>query len=239
MSINEEIRQLLEPDSIDYLGYADLAKYQNEIAECGGALVRNYKFGISIGIVLPSSIVDFLPDRFDNNVACAYKNHAYTIVNQRLNMIASKLSSYLNKLSYKTLPIAASETTNKAEAITTISHKMIAHIAGLGWIGKNCLLITPGHGPRVRFISLLTNAPVQAKDDQMIQKCNECMKCVEICPVQAIKGKNYKAGESRETRFEFGKCQEYFSKMKEQQTWDVCGMCLYVCPYGNSQKKAF
>jgi epoxyqueuosine reductase len=235
MNINEAIRQVLEPDCIDYLGYADLTKYQNQIAESGGDIVRNYKYGISIGIVLPDSIVDFLPQRFDNNVASAYKNHAYTIINQRLNTIASKLSSYLNRLNYKTLPIGASEITNQDDAIATISHKMIAHIAGLGWIGKNCLLITPEHGPRVRFISLLTNAPVIACDNQLKQRCNECMECVQICPVQALKGTNYEHGQKREARLNFRKCEDYFTKMKAQQTWDVCGMCLYVCPYGRSQ----
>ena len=235
MNVNTKIQRLLKPDCVDYIGYADLANYQKEIVEFGGDIVKNYKYGISIGIVLPNSIVDFLPNRFDENIACEYKNHSYNIINQRLNIIASKLSSYLNRLGYKALPIVAAERTNRDEAIPTISHKMIAHIAGLGWIGKNCLLITPEHGPRVRFISLLTNAPVKAKKNNLLQqKCNNCMECVNICPAHAIKGNNYKDGENRELRFEFIKCQEYFNQLKTKQTWDVCGMCLYACPYGKS-----
>jgi epoxyqueuosine reductase QueG len=156
-------------------------------------------------------------------------------MNQRLDLIASKLSSYLNGLGYRTLPIAAAERTNQEEAIPTVSHKMIAHMAGLGWIGKNCLLITPDHGPRVRFISVLTNAPIKTKNGKIEQQCDNCMECVKICPAHAIKGNNYKDGENREKRFDFMKCQEYFDALKESQIWDVCGMCLYACPYGKQE----
>ena len=114
---------------------------------------------------------------------------------------------------------------------------MIAHIAGLGWIGKNCLLITPEHGPRVRFVTALTNAPVRAINNPLEQRCNNCTECVKICPAQAIKGRNYQDGENREERLDFIKCQEYFNKMKEKYTWDVCGMCLYICPYGKTTNK--
>ena len=232
--INKEIDALLENEMVDYIGYADIANYENELVEYGGEIVRGYKYGISIGIVLPNSIVDHLPDRFDSNVACEYKYHAYDIINDRLNLIASKLSSYLNRKGYRTLPIVAAERTNEEEATPTVSHKMIAHIAGLGWIGKNCLLITPKHGPRIRLITLLTNAPVAAKNDPVEERCNNCMECTLICPVQAITGVNYEMGKPRADRFDFKKCQNYFHKMKENSRWDVCGMCLYVCPYGKN-----
>ncbi|MBN1646903.1 MAG: epoxyqueuosine reductase, partial [Spirochaetales bacterium] len=113
-----------------------------------------------------------------------------------------------------------------------VSHKMIAHIAGLGWIGRNCLLVTPDRGPRVRFISLLTNAPIKAVDNPTEQRCGDCTACVDICPVRAIKGPNYKAGEAREVRLDFLKCQNYFESLKKKYKWEVCGLCLYVCPYG-------
>jgi epoxyqueuosine reductase QueG len=113
---------------------------------------------------------------------------------------------------------------------------MIAHIAGLGWIGKSCLLVTPDHGPRVRFISLLTNAPLNAVDQPVEQRCNACRACEKICPAGAIKGVNFRMGEGREERLDFRRCENYFSHMKEQGSRDVCGMCLYVCPHG--RKKA-
>ncbi len=235
MNLNSKITKILKAEFVECIGFADLSAYQDEIVKFGGNIVRGYKYGISIGIVLPDTIVDFLSDRFDQNVACEYKIHAYDVINDRLNLCASKIASFLNGKGFKALPIAAAERTNIDEAIPTISHKMIAHIAGLGWIGKNCLLITPDHGPRVRFVTVLTDAPVRAVNNPLTQRCNDCVECVNNCPVQAIKGKNYMDGESREERFDFLKCQRYFGKMKERYTWDVCGMCLYVCPYGKNE----
>ncbi len=111
---------------------------------------------------------------------------------------------------------------------------MIAHIAGLGWIGKNCLLVTKGHGPRVRFISVLTEAPLKTIKNPIEQQCNDCIVCINACPANAIKGKNYVRGENREERLDFLKCQNYFEKMKKNKKYAVCGMCLYSCPYGKN-----
>ena len=238
MNINKKISKILQDEFVNYIGFADLRTYQEEVINFGGKIVQEYKYGISIGIVLPNAIVNYLPNRFDQNIACEYKTHAYNVINSRLDICASKVASYLNSIGYRTLPIAVAERTNILEAIPTISHKMVAHIAGLGWIGKNCLLITPEHGPRVRFVTVLTNAPIKAINKPLQQRCNDCTECAKICPAKAIKGKNYLDGEHREERFDFKKCQDYFKRLKEKYTWDVCGMCLYVCPYGNTDEKS-
>jgi epoxyqueuosine reductase len=236
LSLNNQIKKVLKPFYIDYVGFADLSNYQSELVRFGGSLVKGYRHGISIGIALPDSIVDHLPEREDVNISCAYRLHGYEILNSRLNLVASVVSSFLNQKGCRTLPITAADRTDEENAIPTVSHKMIAHIAGLGWIGKNCLLITPRHGPRVRFISLLTNAPLESIDSPLEQRCGDCSECVDICPVKAIKGKNYQAGESREQRFEFKKCNDYFEHLKKTRKYPVCGMCLYVCPQGRKKR---
>lgn len=211
---------------------SDLNNYQQELAQFGGNIVKGYKNGISIGIAIPDSIVDHLPDRDDVNVSCEYRLHGYEILNNRLNLIASEVSSYLNQKGYRTLPITAADRTDEENATPAVSHKMIAHIAGLGWIGKNCLLITPDHGPRVRLISILTDAPLESVDNPKEQHCDGCVECVKICPVKAIKGKVYQTGDSREVRFDFKKCNDYFENLKKTRKYPVCGMCLYICPQG-------
>lgn len=229
---NRNIHKLLKPYQVNYLGFADIRTCRDQLVKFGGPIVEGYNSAISMGIAIPDSIVDFLPQRSDNNVACQYSIQGYDVLNYRLNMMASVVSSYLNKKNFRTLPIPAADRTDEEQAIPTVSHKMIAHIAGLGWIGKNCLLVTPGHGPRVRFISVLTNAPLKTVDGPMEQRCGECMECVNTCPVRAILGRNYVPGEEREERFEFIKCQKYFEKLKSTRKYAVCGMCLYACPYG-------
>lgn len=232
MSLNNQIKKLLDAHYVNHVGFADLRKYETDLIRFGGNLVKGYKHGISIGIAVPDSIVDHLQERDDVNVSCAYRLHGYEILNNRLNLLASEVSSFLNQKGYPTLPITAADRTDEENAIPTVSHKMIAHIAGLGWIGKSCLLVTPEHGPRVRFISLLTNAPLESIDNPLEQRCGDCSECVKICPVKAIKGKNYQTGEPREVRFEFKKCHNYFENLKKTSKYPVCGLCLYVCPKG-------
>jgi len=231
-SLTAEIHDMLEHEYVDYLGFADLSAYGDELVKFGGPIVTGYRYGISIGIALADSIVDRLVDGIDENVLCEYKTHCYHIVNDRLNLASSKLSSFLNRKGHRTLPIPAAERTNEGEAIPTVSHKMIAHIAGLGWIGKSCLLITPDRGPRVRFVSLLTNAPVDGIDDPMEERCGGCTECMRICPAGAIKGVNYVEGSRRDDRLDFRRCQTLFEDMKKRMKWEVCGLCLSVCPYG-------
>ncbi len=235
MNLNKKITQILKPHCVDFIGFADLNSYQKELLLFGGDIVRGYKNGISIGLVIPDSIVNHLPGRSDANISCEYRIHGYEVLNQRLNCVASLVSSYLNQKGFRSLPIAVADRTDEENAIPTVSHKMIAHIAGLGWIGKNCLLITPRHGPRVRFVSVLTDAPLKAIDDPLEQRCGECNECAAICPTKAIKGKNYIAGESREERLIFLKCQDYHETMKKTRNYAVCGLCLYVCPYGSGK----
>lgn len=234
---NSAAKSLLEPFYVDYIGFADLRKYQAELVEFGGKIVQDYPAGICLGLDIPDAIVDHLPQREDNNIACEYQTHGYEVLNERLNLIASNLASFLNRKGFRTLPIPAANRTNQEKGLPTISHKMIAHIAGLGWIGKNCLLITPEHGPRVRWITILTEAPLETVDNPPEQRCGDCTECVKICPTQAIKGRNYELGEPRESRFEFDRCNAYFEKLKATRKYPVCGMCLYVCPQGRNHER--
>jgi epoxyqueuosine reductase len=236
MNLNKEVIRLLKSYFVDYIGFADLKSYQKELIKFGGNIVKGYDSAISIGLVIPDSIVDYLPQRSDANVSCEYKIHGYDVLNQRLNLTASFLSSYLNQKGYRTLPIAVADRTDEENAISTVSHKMIAHIAGLGWIGKNCLLVTKEHGPRVRLISVLTNAPLKTVDNPLAQKCADCDECKKACPVKAIKDKKFVSGESREDRLEFLKCHNYFEKIKKTKKYAVCGMCMYSCPYGKGSE---
>jgi epoxyqueuosine reductase QueG len=232
LSLNKTLKNILKPYYVDYVGFADLSNYEADLAKFGSNIVKGYNSGISIGLVITDSIVDYLPKRSNINVSCEYRIHGYDVLNIRLNLIASVVSSYLNQKGYRTLPIAVADTTDEENATPTVSHKMIAHIAGLGWIGKNCLLITPKHGPRLRLISILTNAPLETVNNPSEQRCDECIECVKICPVKAIKGKNYMLGEPREERFDFIKCRGYFNSMEKTRKYAICGMCLYACPYG-------
>ena len=56
---------------------------------------------------------------------------------------------------------------------TPLPHKTVATRTGLGWIGKNCLLVTKEYGSAVRLSSLLTDAPLPAGTPDDIRKSAE------------------------------------------------------------------
>jgi epoxyqueuosine reductase QueG len=229
----ERIRELADSMGADFFGVADLAPARDAIVAQGGEVIGAFPRAISIGIALPHSVVDQLPNRQERAVAINYRHHGYDVINQRLDLITSRLASLLQRDGHRVMPIPASRRIDAERICGAFSHKMGAHLAGLGWIGKSCLLVTPEVGPRARWATVLTNAPFSATGRSMEERCGECRECVDICPVRAFTGKSFREEEPREVRYDAGKCDRYLEAMKQKDPeLAVCGMCLYVCPHG-------
>lgn len=62
--------------------------------------------------------------------------------------------------------------------------------AGLGWIGKQTLLITPEYGPRVMLATVLTDAPFKTAKPITESRCGVCS-----MPISAIKKREERVGE--------------------------------------------
>jgi epoxyqueuosine reductase QueG len=231
MQLEYKIRIMAEHEGADFFGIADLLSAKDAIVEQGSSFVADYPKAISIGIRLPDSIIDALPDRNNPAVAVNYR-HAYDITNLRLDLLTSKLTSIIQQEGYKALSIPASERYDNKRICAVFSHKLAANLAGLGWIGKSCLLVTPEAGPRVRWSTVLTDAPLEVTGKSIKSKCVECNKCVEICPVNAFTGEPFRENEPREVRYDAKKCEEHLYTSEDHADWNVCGLCIYACPHG-------
>lgn len=220
----------------DLFGVADLIPAMKAVEAQGGPEVASYPRTISLGIILLDSIVDQLPRRADRAVSAAYKHHAYDVVNDQLDAITLRLSRDLEREGYRAYPIPSSQRVNDEKICAEFSHKIAARLAGLGWIGKSCLLITTKAGPRVHFATILTDAPLKATEEPMDQKCGECQECIKICPASAFTGRTFVESKPREARYNALKCQEYMKEMEKKTGRAVCGMCLYICPHGRKHK---
>jgi len=235
MDTYDRIASLVTSSSCDFLGVADLAIAREAVRDQGGDAVAGFPKAISIGIILPHTIVDQLPNRSNRAVAVNYRSHAYSIINQRLDVVASQVASVLQQAGHRALPIPAAERCDDERICAVFSHKLAAHLAGLGWIGKSCLLVTPQAGPRVRWTSVLTDAPLAATGGPTEEKCGDCAECVDICPVHAFTGRPFRAEEPRSARYDAGSCAKYFEDLEREGGVRVCGLCLYVCPHGRSR----
>lgn len=189
------------------------------------------KTGVSIIVRLSNTIID----EIRNGPTLTYAYH-YRTTNQLLDSIANKVSNLIQSLGYQALPVPASQRVNDNELSGLISHKMVATRAGLGWIGKSALLITTKYGPRVRLVSVLTDAPMKTSKPISKSRCSECTLCIEMCPAKALTGRNWTLNTKREDLIDSSLCHKVTSRNKEVFGEKICGICISVCPYGRTNK---
>lgn len=114
------------------------------------------------------------------------------------------------------------------------SFKFAAVRAGLGWIGKNGVLVTAKYGPRVRLGAMLIDADFPLGVSTQKSRCpSECRLCTENCPYHALKGQTWDIQTTRNQLIDYYLCNKMRSRTLE--AWkrkDACGLCMVCCPFG-------
>jgi epoxyqueuosine reductase QueG len=103
-----------------------------------------------------------------------------------------------------------------------LSHKKIGYLAGIGWMGRNNLLVNERLGSQFRLVTILTNMPLRVNSPSR-KDCGDCRLCVRICPARAIK--------DNPSDFEHLMCFEKLREFQKQKLVDqyICGVCVKVC----------
>ncbi len=175
-------------------------------------------YGISIGVRVSDSVLKGVitgPTR--------HYLHHYKMLNMLLDQTALKLSLAIQMKGYNTLPIPASQIIDWQKQTAHLSHKMIALRAGMGWIGRNNLLVHPEYGSRIRLATILTDMPLGTDKPLNDGDCGGCRKCIEICPVSAIR-------ESHEQWDKVACLEKLKSYSKTHNIGQyICGLCVKVC----------
>jgi len=122
---------------------------------------------------------------------------------------------------------------NEEDLLAVFSFKYAAVNAGLGWIGKNDVLITEKYGPRVRLSVILIDYPFEAGEKITESRCGSCNRCVDICPHKALKGMNWDIHALRNDIIDYHLCNQKRSTYIEKYgRKHACGLCMVVCPFG-------
>lgn len=111
-----------------------------------------------------------------------------------------------------------------------VMERELAARAGIGWVGKNTMLIHPRIGSYTFLGEVLTTVELPT-DEAMPDRCGTCRRCIEACPTQCIEP--YTIDASRcisyltiERRSDFDEATPGLSG------WLFgCDVCQEVCPY--------
>lgn len=207
------------------VGFADISDFPPESRE-------NLPNAISMGIALDHYIVDSIM----TGPHLDYSQE-YIDVNAKLKKLTDNVIEYLTSLGHKAIPQVKNPAISTGEYNynpVLISHKAVAATAGLGWIGKNTLLITKEFGSAVRLATVITDAPIETNKAEYKCNCKSCTVCSDACPGHAIKNVLWDLEKEREDLIDPIVCYDIHIKrgvLIDAGDDGTCGVCISACPH--------
>ncbi len=199
------------------------------LAEMPPEHVGEMRCGVSIAVAVSPSVIG------QNSLGPTAQFYAEykSIMDRKLPALGTLCGRLLCEQGYQAVVLPTSGGGDPDTLRTPISHKMVATRGGLGWIGKNGLLITEAYGAAIMLISVLTDAPLTQETAIDESACGDCRACVLACPGKALSGKKWCIGVDRNALLDPHRArktarQRALDQLHVQET--VCGICIAVCP---------
>ena len=220
MALNQPITDLLRSMGADLVGFGDVT----------GLAPDGYRTAVVAAIALPLDIIDDIPI----GPTPAYMD-TYNRYNARLDQMSDAAAELFRQEGYRALPLTRANSSWDHESMTSpFPYKTAATRAGLGWIGKCALLVTPEYGSAVRLTVTLTDAPLTVAQPITQSRCGDCTACADACPGHAVQGALWEAGMPREQLVDIPACDKAASDCAEKalgRRTTICGRCFAACPY--------
>jgi len=125
---------------------------------------------------------------------------------------------------------------------SAILERSWAALAGLGWIGKNTLLIHPQYGSYLFLAEVLINKKTGQGPKLLPNYCGNCTRCLDACPTQAFSSAgvlNSNRCVSYWTLEKRGELHLSEEDQKKMGTWVAgCVRCQEVCPFNTKPVRA-
>jgi len=177
---------------------------------------------ISIAFAYPEEAIDAIAverdGEYDRNLWNFYATE-YDRLNDALNQTAETLARETEGFSIPATTYGLAAVINHVEDyyLITVSHRVAAELSGVGWRGKNELVVNPVHSCAVRLASIVTELPLP-RSAPIEERCGECRACLDACLILGNKGKleNYRE-----------QCRRYLVALDLES--EVCGKCIKAC----------
>ncbi len=240
--MQSEFQQVIDQCGVDLAGVADLSPAREALLAQGGDTFAKFPRAVSLGCRVAHEVVESIGDHGNRALVMNYIHHIYSVVNHRLDQAALSLTGFLMAKGYLAFPVPASQVLSYEDYSGLAPHKTAAHLSGLGWVGRSALLVTKQYGPRVRFATVYTDAPLDAGEPAK-NRCGSCDQCVEACPAGAMTGEAFAQDKTRDHIYDPKACNEYMrerrlSLLGKRVFGGNCGLCIHSCPFGGKLKRA-
>lgn len=183
---------------------------------------------ISIALAYPSVLKNPLPRERDNKrgifARASWGDDYHYILRDKLALLEDYLTTLIPDIRCKSM-------VDTGELMDVL----VAQRAGLGFIGRNGLLITEEFGSWVYLGEMITSVAFP-EDDPVAFGCGDCYRCVQACPPRALLGNGQMNAQ---------KCLSYQTQTKGLMPKEFrrkistvvygCDICQYVCPYNKGK----
>ena len=235
-TLTEQVKKKAESLSFDLFGVADPLCFELQRAPEGHKPI-DYLPSVRSVIILGMRVIDSILQTAPSGI---YSKH-YDVLNNLLNSGAYRLATWLEDKGYQSMYFP--ETDNYGIFweqynagyncfVPCFNHMAVAVAAGLGKPGACGVVLTPQYGPRQRWISVITEAPLNFAEEMEKEIClekraaNSCGRCAKACPIQVI---------SLNGGTDVRRCWINWTGLRERGL--ACGVCIKACPVGRKKER--
>ena len=223
----QKIEAAARESGSELVGFADLSPLKGMLA--GDATTFEFPCAVTFAVEIPKDAARASLDKPSEEMRSAYK-----MCNKKLKEAGERIVQLLIAEGYKARFIDPAQRVNPEKLLGPMSQKAIASLSGMGWIGKNGLLITESYGPRQRMGAVLTDMPVTREAKLVDNQCGTCTACIDRCAMKVLKGPDFKHHPgSRDLVIDWAKCGVYEARLigDGSRPEMACGRCISVCPF--------
>lgn len=196
-TLNGIWEQRIKDSGVDFVCFVDASVLPAEVVE-------GYSCAVLFGKALSKEYISTM------RAGLEPKRKEVFNTEHKMDALAAKFAEQLEAEGYKSI--------GKLKT-GLLPHKTVALRAGLGFIGKNNLLVTPQYGCALMLGKVLTTAPFATmKELPKASQCGSCNLCVDVCPTKALRGKPWSITTTRE-------------EIMTRKLCTLCLKCMVFCPH--------
>nr|BAM62489.1 iron-sulfur cluster-binding protein [uncultured microorganism]BAM62493.1 iron-sulfur cluster-binding protein [uncultured microorganism] len=225
--LSENIRRLADSLGIDVLGFAEASEFEGYILNRSKRRdprlsLSDAKTIIVAGIYIGGLVLPSWDKSYMGKTSRLFLSGFFNDAVKPLEPIAT----LLRKEGYTALICDYSKNKGSIPPL-----KLAAIRAGLGWQGKNSLLVTKKYGTFLALGGIVTNANLEHNTEEETNRCKSCEKCQQACPLKALK-QAYVLNRNKCLSYllQTDNLPEEAKPVIENRVID-CEICQQVCPW--------